>query len=101
MSDDLNPPMGRSLFVPLLIGLFTLVVFFAFQTYELTRARVQLGQLRENQNAALADGEKAHNQFDALAGAVAALAQNGDAEAKAIVAEFGRRGYGFRVAPPR
>lgn len=81
----------------MLIGLVALLCFFGFQSYELLRARSALNQAHEGQVAPIADGEKLRRQFDALAGATAALAQKGDTEAKAIVDEFGRRGIGFRA----
>jgi len=91
-------PAARTPYVPLLIGLVAIVVYFAAQTFELVRAGGQLAQVRNGQTAALNAGAKIHAQFDALAGGTAVLAQQGDAEAKAIVAEFGRRGFNFR--PP-
>ena len=89
---------GRTPYVPLLIGLVAIAVYFAAQTFELVRASGQLAQVRNGQTAALTTGAKIHAQFDALAGGTAVLAQQGDADAKAIVAEFGRRGFNFR--PP-
>jgi len=97
MNDLSSTPSGRSLYVPLLIGLAALLCFFGFQSYELVRARSTLNQVWAGQTTPLADGEKARLQFDALAGATAALAQRGDVDAKAIVDEFARRGIGFRA----
>ena len=98
MSEPSMLPTVRSPYVPMLIALLALVLAFGFQTAELLRARGQLAQLRNGQTASLTDGAKIHAQFDALAGGTAALAQQGDPEAKAIVAEFAKRGFAFR--PP-
>lgn len=91
-------PAGRSPYLPLLIVLVAIALYFALQTFELVRARSQIAQVRTGQTAALTAGAKIHAQFDALAGGTAVLAQQGDADAKVIVAEFGRRGFNFR--PP-
>jgi len=98
MSEPSTVLAGRTPYVPLLIVLVAIVVYFAAQTFELVRARGQLAQVRNGQTAALSAGAKIHAQFDALAGGTAVLAQQGDAEVKTIVAEFGRRGFNFR--PP-
>ena len=85
----------------MLIALVALLLYFAFQTVELVRTRGQLAELRAGQTAALSKGAKVHAQFDALAGGTAALAQQGNAEAKTIAAEFARRGFSFRPAGQR
>lgn len=94
-------PAGRSPYLPLLIVLVAIALYFAFQTLELVRARGQLAQVRDGQTAALTAGAKIHAQFDALAGGTAVLAQKGDPDAKAIAAEFGRRGFNFRIPGQR
>lgn len=101
MSDFDLRPKSHSPYLPMLLALVALFLYFAFQTVELVRARGQLAQLRAGQAAALNDGAKIRGQFDALAGGTALLAQQGNAEAKAIVAEFGRRGFTFRTPGQR
>jgi hypothetical protein len=101
MSDLGMPAKGHSPYVPMLIALVALLLYFAFQTLELVETRSQLAQLRTGQTAALTDGAKIHAQFDSLAGGTAVLAQQGNAEAKTIVAEFSRRGFTFRPAGQR
>jgi len=96
MSELRMPPNGHSPYVPMLIALAALLLYFASQTLELVETRGQLAQLRTGQTAALTDGAKIHAQFDSLAGGTAVLAQQGNAEAKTIVAEFSRRGFTFR-----
>ncbi len=97
MSEFRMSPKAYSPYVPMLVALVSLVLYFAFQTAELLQARDQLAQLRTGQTAALTDGAKVHAQFDSLAGGTAVLAQQGNAEAKTIVAEFSRRGFTFRM----
>jgi hypothetical protein len=101
MSELGMPAKGHSPYVPMLIALVALVLYFGFQTVELLQARGQLAQLRAGQTPALGDGAKVHAQFDSLAGGTAVLAQQGNAEATAIVAEFGRRGFTFRAPGQR
>jgi hypothetical protein len=101
MSEPSMAPEGRSPYLPLLIVLVAIALYFAFQTLELVRARGQLAQVRAGQTAALSAGAKIHAQFDALAGGTAVLAQQGDPDAKAIAAEFGRRGFNFRIPGQR
>jgi hypothetical protein len=95
------PAKNLSPYLPMLIALAALLLYFAFQTVELVEARGQLAQLRAGQTPALTDGAKIHAQFDSLAGGTAVLAQQGNTEAKTIVAEFSRRGFAFRVPGQR
>lgn len=95
------PTPRYSPYVPMLIALVALLLYFAFQTVEPVRARGQFAQARAGQAAALSDGAKIHAQFDALAGGTALLAQQGNAEAKTITAEFARRGFAFRLPGQR
>lgn len=101
MEDSPAVPSSRSPYIPLFIGLFALLCLLGFQSYELMRARSAISQVREGQTAPIADAEKMRRLFNSLAGATAVLAQQGNADAKAIVDEFARRGLSFRPPPAR
>jgi len=99
MSDQLPNPSARSPFVPLLIALVALALLVLSQTFSLIRDREILSAARDGQNAAFGEAGRMRQQLEVLAGKTAELAQKGDADAKAIVADFAKRGV--NIVPPR
>jgi hypothetical protein len=99
MSDQSpNPPAG-SPFVPLFVALVAFGVLVLSQTISLIRDREVLAAAHEGQNTAFGESERMRQQLELLAGKTAELAQKGDADAKAIVAEYAKRGVNMR--PPK
>jgi hypothetical protein len=86
---------GHSVYIPVLIGLVALVGFLAFQGVELVQVRGALKGQREGQNAAYQASEKERQRFGMIASKTADLAQKGDADAKAIVDAYAKRGLQF------
>lgn len=79
-------------FVPLLLGLITLVVWFGFQTTQLLKERDNLASLRANQTTIYANAQKMRTQLDAIAADLARLAQAGNPHATQMVNALKARG---------
>jgi hypothetical protein len=76
----------------------TLVVFswcawMVFQTVQLVRERSHLSQLQANQESALQDAARVKAQIESIAAETAKLAEQGNANAQRIAAEFKKRGF--------
>lgn len=81
-----------SLFVPLLLMLITLVLWFGFQTYQLVKERTNLKTLQANQETMFNNAQKMRAQLDAIAAGTARLAQQGNANAAQVVAALKAKG---------
>lgn len=79
-------------FVPLLLGLLTLVIWFGFQTTQLMKEKENLANLKTNQTQVYASAQKMRGQLDALAAETAKLAQAGNPNAAALVGALKQRG---------
>ncbi len=89
-----RPPEGRGygLFLPLLLGPLTLVLWFGFQTSQLLQEAGNLKTLSTNQEAIYANAQKMRAQLDVIAAGTARLAQAGNANAKELVGALQARG---------
>ena len=96
-----QPPSAspRRLHIPLLITLVAFVAWQGFQTVEVVSAHSSLLAAREGQNGPIGEAEQTERQLRALVAGTRELAQRGDADAKAIVDAFAKRGLTF--LPPR
>ncbi|HYP68296.1 MAG TPA: hypothetical protein VEP67_08580 [Thiobacillaceae bacterium] len=81
-----------SLFLPLLLILTTLVLWFGFQTYQLVKERSNLKTLQVNQETMFTNAQKMRAQLDAIAAGTARLAQQGNANAAQVVNALKARG---------
>src|ERR1019366_6296857 len=79
-------------FVPLLLGLVTLVLWFGFQTTQLLKERDTLSTLRNNQTTIYNTAQKMRTQLDAIAAETARLAQAGNPHATEIINTLKARG---------
>lgn len=79
-------------FVPILLGLLTLALWFGFQTTQLLKDRENLATLRNNQNTIHANAQKMRAQLDTIAAEVAKLAQAGNPHAANLVGALKARG---------
>lgn len=84
---------------PLLLALVAFTGFLGFQTAELLQNRSAIAQMRNAQDQAYAESSKLRHQLSTLAGKTALLARQGNADAKAIVQAFARRGVNMK--PPK
>ena len=86
-----NAPPGTlgATVVLVTIALFLMV---AFQTFQLLAERKNLADLVRAQEQTIQEAMKLRQRFNAVAGATAQLAEQGDAGAKAIVESMRRQG---------
>jgi predicted AAA+ superfamily ATPase len=78
-----------------------LVASSGFQTWSLIEERGALAKVKEQQTAPLENVAKIEKQLDALAGGTATMAEGGNANARAIVAEFQARGVTISKPKPK
>jgi hypothetical protein len=88
---------GYGLFLPILLGLLTLVLWFGFQTSQLTKERDNLNTLRSNQQVMHDNAQKLRTQLDVLAAGTARLAQQGNPNAQQLVNAL--RAQGITINP--
>jgi preprotein translocase subunit SecF len=92
----------ESIFLPVCIGLCALVMWFGFQTVQLSQERTGLSVLAANQETVLGNAKKMRAQLDAIAAETAKLAQSGNQNAAQIVEALKLRGVTIDAskAPP-
>ncbi|HTS94169.1 MAG TPA: hypothetical protein VMG55_19310 [Stellaceae bacterium] len=101
-----QPPSApqRTLQLPLLIAIAAFVLWQAFQMAENVQARVSLNAARDGQSGPLTESENIRRQFNSIVSRTLDLSRQGDADAKAIIDAFAKRGVTFvppRNQPPR
>jgi hypothetical protein len=92
----------ETIFLPSCIGLCALVLWFGFQTVQLSQERNSLTTLGSNQALVLGSAKKVRAQLDAVAAETAKLAQAGNQNAAQIVEALKQRGVTIDAskAPP-
>jgi hypothetical protein len=78
--------------IALVLVVVSMLLLLVFQTIEVIHNRVNLAELRDQQEAPLQEAAKVKRQFDALTAGVAGLAADGDGSAKSVVEEMRREG---------
>lgn len=89
----------RGFGAPLLVGLAALLLAIVPQTVQLWRDRAALAALSQAQDGPVADGDRVRQQLEALLGGATALAQSGNAGAKAALDALARQGITY--TPPK
>ena len=79
-------------FLPLLLALATLLLWFGFQTHQLIKDGDNLRNLKTSQDAIYGNAQKMRTQLEAIAGDTARLAQAGNPHATQIVNALRARG---------
>jgi hypothetical protein len=97
-SDGEHPPTMRlePAVALLALGFFLLL---AFQAVELIREGSAIRQIRAAQEQNVQEGLRLRAQLNAVAGKTAALADAGDANAKAIIDEMRKLGISVKPTP--
>jgi hypothetical protein len=92
--DEMQPRASSTLsaFWPLLIICVATVSWGGFQSYQLVREHEALKKLHANQEGLVQNAVKLRAQLDGIAADTQRLADAGNANAQAIVAELRRRG---------
>jgi hypothetical protein len=95
---EVNLDSSRSgFFLPMLLVMITLVVWFGFQTYQLAIERGNLKTLQANQDVMFNNAQKMRAQLDAIAAGTARLAQQGNVNAAQVVNAL--RAKGITINP--
>jgi hypothetical protein len=92
--------MTRSLELPVALLAFGLFLAVAFQTIELVRDSENLRAIEAGQDAPLEEATRLKQAADSLAGDIAALAQQGDANARQVVDELAHQNVQLRPSMP-
>ncbi len=85
-------PNRKSPFLRLLLLTTALLLWFAFQTYQLWAERQQLALLRASQDVQVEAAAKVRASLDAVASTTARLADAGNVNARVLVEELRKRG---------
>jgi hypothetical protein len=93
-----SAPRRRSAYLPILLLALSALGLTGFQGYGLWKHREALMNLRVNQQSAVDDGQKLRVALDKLAGDTKLLADQGNANARYLVSELGKRG--IAITPP-
>ena len=78
--------------IALVLVVATMLLLVVFQTAEVIHNRINLAELREQQEPGLQEAAKVKRQFETLSAGVVELASGGDAGAKTVVEEMRREG---------
>ena len=99
MSDSTNQGMRTSTFIPLLIIALTLLLQITYRNPQLQREGDILSNQRDQQSTPMEEADKLRNQLQAIAGATAVLADQGNENAIQIRDQL--RAQGITIQPPR
>ena len=96
-----HPPEveGYGPFLPTLLGLLSLALWFGFQTSQLLMERDNLRNLSDNQSSIYANAEKMRGQMELIAAGTARLAQAGNPNAQQIIDSLQARGIAVNRNP--
>ena len=89
-----------ALTLPFIITLVALMIYFVFQTLQLSIERNNLGLVKANQDTAMQEAQKVQAQFKTLVTKTGELAAQGHAGAKMVMEELQRRGLGAAPEAP-
>lgn len=100
MSSD-DQTRGLGLAIPLASALIALsfLTYTALQTVEMVNARNSLSHMKASQESTVKQARALRQQLQALAGATAQLANDGDAPAQKVVDEMAKQGIKLKPTP--
>ncbi len=93
-------PAGPGLLVPVALAVLTLFIWTGFQAIQLVRERETLIKIRSNQENPVQEATKLRAQLDSILRGTSELANQGNPNAKAIIAELQKRGITINLKPP-
>jgi hypothetical protein len=97
MPEPLAVRHNWSVFVPLAVGLLTVLISAGFQTSQLVHDKGNLKKVYANQETPLQAAQKMRTQMDAITSGMAKLASQGNANAKEITQALAA--HGFTINP--
>jgi predicted PurR-regulated permease PerM len=89
MSTQDNPSCNKCAFLPLTLLAVSFLIILVWQLTNITSQRSGLQNLIQNQQQAVQQSRQVQTGLEKLVNDLLDLAQNGDADAKAIVTKFG------------
>ena len=98
--DVLAPVERRGSALPLILTVVALVVWFAFQTFQMFVERNSLSELKTNLEQAMQEAQKMQVQLQTLIRQTVELANQGNAAAKTAVLELEKRGIPIKGPSP-
>jgi hypothetical protein len=96
-----NNPAAHGAFVPLLLLGLTLLIWLGFQCVQLLNERAALQAAHASQQQTVDSAAKLRGSLDALAADTQRLAEAGNANAAALVAELSKRGITINPNAPK
>jgi hypothetical protein len=93
-----DPVHGGGINLSLGLTIVALLIWFGFQTTQFIVERSNLGTLKANLDTAAEESEKLRVQLQLLITKTAALADQGNAAAQAVVEELGKKGIPIKAA---
>ena len=88
------------LLIPVALVALALFIWAGFQTSQLVRERETLRAIRTNQESPVQEATKLRTQLDSIARGTLELANQGNQNAKTIIAELQKRGITINPASP-
>jgi len=99
MSESANQGMRTSTFIPLLVIALTLLLQITYRNTQLQREGDILSNQRDQQTTPMEEADRLRNQLQAIAGATAVLADQGNENAILIRNQL--RAQGITIQPPK
>ena len=93
-----EPVEKRASILPLVLTMVALLIWFAFQAFQMFVERSSLSDLKGNYESAVQESQKMQAQLQSLIGKTAELAQQGNPAAKAAVEELEKKGIPIKGA---
>ena len=90
----------RGLVIPVCLVVIAFVVWTGFQTSQLMRERGTLQAIRASQEAPVQEAARLRTQLDSIARGTQELANQGNQNAKTVVAELQKRGITINLPAP-
>lgn len=93
-----EPIEKRASSLPLIITMVAVLIWFAFQAFQMFVERNSLSALKANFESAVQESQKMQGQLQSLVSKTAELAQQGNPAAKAAVEELEKKGIPIKGA---
>jgi hypothetical protein len=93
-----EPIEKRASILPLILTMAALLIWFAFQAFQMFVERSNLSALKANFESAVQESQKMQSQLQSLVSKTAELAQQGNPAAKTAVEELEKKGIPIKGA---
>src|SRR5262245_35751332 len=96
-----EPVERRGSSLPLVLTMASILIWFAFQTFQLVLDRNNLSAVKANFESAMQESQKMQSQLQSLVSKTVELAQQGNPAAKVALEELEKRGFPIKSAAPQ